>query len=226
MAKHGKKYREAVLKVDAEKLYDIDEALKLAKETSFTKFDASLEIHVKLNLDVKKADQQIRTTIVLPHGTGKTKRVVAFVPDDKVKEAMEAGAILAGSEDVFSKIDSGWLDFDVAIATPEMMKFLGKYGKILGTKGLMPNPKSGTVTTTVAKTIKEIQGGRVELKTDPTGIVHQIIGKISFDLDKLKENFETFLNSIKSAKPTGAKGKYIQSISISTTMGPGIKIAE
>lgn len=224
MPKNGKKYREALAKIDREKLYSLDEALKLVKETSFTKFDASVEIHVKLNLDVKKADQQIRTTVVLPHGTGKTKRVVAFVTDDKVKEALEAGAIMAGSDELFSKLDTGWLDFDVAIATPDMMKFMGKYGKLLGTKGLMPNPKSGTVTTTIGKTVKEIQGGRVELKTDPTGIVHQIIGKVSFPVENLKENAETFIANVNSSKPSGAKGKYIDSIAVCSAMGPGIKI--
>jgi large subunit ribosomal protein L1 len=224
MAKHGKKYQEAFSKVDAEKLYTLEEAVKLVKETSVTKFDASVEVHVNLNLDVKKADQQIRTTVVLPHGTGKTKRVVAFVGDDQIKEAKDAGAMEAGNDDLFAKLDKEWTDFDVAVASPEMMRHLGKYGKLLGTKGLMPNPKAGTVTKDIAKAVKEIQGGRVELKTDPTGIIHQIFGKASFADNQLEENLKTFLDTIKTAKPSGSKGKYVESVSIASSMGPGIKI--
>jgi len=224
MPKHGKNYRLAVEKIDLEKLYSLNEASNLVKATSTTKFDASIEIHVNLNLDTKKADQQIRTTITLPHGTGKTKRVVAFVSDDKIKEAKNAGAMEAGNDDLFAKLDKEWTDFDVAIASPDMMKHLGKYGKLLGTKGLMPNPKAGTVTTDIAKTVKEIQGGRVEIKLDPSGISHQIIGKVSFDADKIEKNLETYLQTIQNAKPTGSKGKYIESVSISSSMGPGIRI--
>jgi len=223
---HGKKYREVASKIDVEKAYSLEEAVKLLKETSTVKFDASVEIHINLNLDVKKADQQIRTTVVLPHGTGKTKRVVAFVPDNQIKEALDAGAMEAGSDDLFAKLDKEWTDFDIAIAAPEMMRHLGKYGKLLGTKGLMPNPKAGTVTKDIAKTVKDIQGGRIEIKTDPTAIVHQIVGKVSFDTKKLEENITTFINSINTNKPSGCKGKYIESISVSSSMGPGIKLAE
>jgi len=224
MSKHGKKYLESAKKISPEKLYSISEATKLVKETAVTKFDPSVEVHVNLNLDVKKADQQIRTVVNLPHGTGKTKRVVAFVPADKVKEALDAGAIAAGSDELFAKLDKEWTDFDVAIATPDIMKNLAKYGKLLGTKGLMPNPKAGTVTTNVGQTVKDIQGGRVELKTDSTGIIHQIFGKASFDAPKLEENLSTILQTLKAIKPSGVKGKYVLSINISSSMGPGIKV--
>ncbi len=224
MPKHGKKFIEKSAKVDRETLHSIEEACNLVKETSITKFDSSVEIHVNLSLDVKKADQQIRTTVSLPNGTGKTKRVVAFVSDDKIKEAKDAGAIEAGSEDLFAKLDKEWTDFDVAIATPDMMRHLGKYGKLLGTKGLMPNPKAGTVTKDVGKTIEDIQGGKVEIKPDSFGIVHQIVGKVSFASKNLEENVETFLRTIKSIKPSGVKGTYCTSIFLSSSMGPSVQV--
>lgn len=224
MSKHGKKYLEVSKKIDPEKMYSLEESIDLLKSSVTTKFDPSCEAHFNLDLDVKKADQQIRTTVVLPNGTGKTKRVVAFVPDDKINEAKEAGAIEAGNELLFEKLEKGWVDFDVAVSSPDMMRALSKYGKLLGTKGLMPNPKAGTVTPEVGKAVKEIMGGKIELKTDSTGIVHLIFGKASFDKTKLQENLDTLIKAIKNIKPSGAKGKYVISISISTAMGPGIKL--
>lgn len=224
MPKHGKKYRAALEKIENGKLYSTEEAVNLVKETSVTKFDSSVEIHMKLGVDPRHADQQVRGTLVLPSGTGKEVKVIAFVAEDQVKKAKEAGAIEAGSDDLIEKIAGGWMDFDVAVATPETMKKLGKIAKTLGQKGLMPNPKAGTVTTDVEKTISEIKSGKVEYRTDKFGNVHNLVGRVSFDKEKLVENLETFIKAIKDAKPSASKGTYIQSITITSTMGPGIKI--
>ncbi len=222
--KHSKKYRQAKELVEAGKEYSANEAMELAKKTSATKFDASIEIHVRLGVNPVAADQQVRGTVVLPHGTGKTKKIAVVCGTDKEKEAKAAGADKVG-ESLIAEIEKGKLDFDILVATPDMMPKLGKVGKILGTKGLMPNPKAGTVTAEVGNAVKELKAGRVEFRVDKNGIVHQVIGKVSFDQKKLEENFETFLGALKNAKPSGAKGTYVLSVTLATTMGPGIKIA-
>lgn len=224
MAHHGKKYREAVKKLEGVTSCDLEQAIKLLKQTATTKFDSSCEIHVRLGVDVTQADQMVRSTISLPHGTGKAVRVIAFVSDDKAKEAKAAGAIKAGMDELIEEIVKGFLDFDVAIATPDAMKSLGKVARILGTKGLMPNPKAGTVTMEVAKTIAEIKKGRVEFRTDKLGQIHQIFGKVSFSEDQLKDNLKAFIRIISETKPSAVKGTYIQNISVATTMGPGMKL--
>lgn len=224
MAKRGKKYRAVLEKIETGKYYSVDEAVNLVRETAITKFDSSIEIHIKLGVDPRHADQLVRGTLVLPGGTGKEVKVIAFVSDDQVKIAKAAGAVDAGSDDLIEKVAGGWMDFDIAVATPEVMKKLGKIAKTLGQKGLMPNPKAGTVTTDVEKTISEIKGGKVEYRTDKFGIVHNMIGKVSFGEEKLKENVEAFLKAIKDAKPSASKGAYIQSITLVSSMGPGVKI--
>ena len=223
MKKHGKKYRE-VKKLIEKPLYELKDAVALLKKTSPTKFDASCEVHMKLGLDPKQADQLLRGTVVLPNGTGKSVRVIAFVPEALVKTAKAAGAVEAGFDDLVEKIVKGWLDFDVAVATPDVMKGLGKVAKTLGQKGLMPNPKAGTVTTDVTKTIEEIKKGKVEFKMDKQANLHNVFGKISFEEAKLEENLKTFLKAIAAAKPSGAKGIFIQSITLASTMGPGIHL--
>ncbi len=221
----GKKYVKASEKVDKSKLYTKEDAVKLVKETSISKFDGTIEIAVRLNVDTKKADQQLRGAIVLPHGTGKSKRVLVIAKGDQAKIATEVGANFVGDAEILEKIEKeNWLDFDVMIATPDMMPALGKLGKILGPKGLMPNPKVGTVTTDVKKAVEDIKKGRVEYRTDSFGIVHAIIGKASFEENKLIENLDEFMEIIKKSKPSTVKGSYIKTISISSTMGPGIKI--
>ena len=225
MKKASKKYVEASSKVDKNKLYTIEEAVKLVKETSFSKFDGTVEVAFKLNVDPKKADQQLRGSLVLPNGTGKTKKILVLAKGDQATEAKNAGADFVGDLDLINKIETeNWFDYDVIIATPEMMPALGKIGKVLGPKGLMPNPKTGTVTMTPAKTIEDIKKGMVEYKTDTFGNVHSIVGKVSFTEDKLAENLKYIINVIVKAKPTTVKGNYIENISISATMGPGIKI--
>lgn len=224
MPKKGKKYREAAKLVADVEAADLDQAVDLLKKTSTTKFDSSCEIHMNLGIDPTHADQLVRSTIVLPHGTGKKIRVIAFVPDDKVKEAKDNGAVEAGLEDLIEKIQKGFLDFDIAIATPDVMKNLAPIAKTLGTKGLMPNPKAGTVTTDVGKTIKDIAGGRVEYRTDKLGQIHQIFGKVSFSEDQIKENLKTFIKAVNDAKPSAVKGTFIKTISVATTMGPGINL--
>ena len=223
--KKGRKYEEACKKVDKTKLYTKEEAVKLVKETSTTKFDSSVEIAIKLNLDTKKADQQLRGAFVLPNGSGKTKKVLVIAKNAFADQAREAGADYVGDVDMLEKIEKeNWFDFDTLIATPDMMPALGKLGKVLGPKGLMPNPKTGTVTTDVKKAVQDVKSGRVEYRTDSFGNIHALIGKVSFDEDKLLQNLSAFVGMIAKTKPSVVKGTYIQNISISSTMGPGIKI--
>ena len=223
--KKGKKYLEAKKLVDNTKLYTKEEAVKLVKETSTTKFDASVEIAMRLNLDTKKADQQLRGAIVLPHGTGKTKKVLVLAKGPMATQAKEAGADYVGDMDMINKIEQeNWFDFDVIVATPDMMPALGKIGKVLGPKGLMPNPKTGTVTMDTKKAVEDIKKGRVEYRTDSYGNVAAIVGKVSFTEEKLVENIKSFVSVILKSKPAAVKGDYVKNISISTTMGPGIKI--
>lgn len=221
----GKKYKNSISKIDRNKAYNVEEAIKLVKETSTSKFDETVEIAIRLNVDVKKAEQQLRGAIVLPHGTGKSKKVLVVAKGDKAKDAQKAGADYVGEQDILHKIESeNWMDFDVIISTPDMMPALGKLGKILGPKGLMPNPKVGTVTLDVVKAVEDIKKGKVEYKTDSFGNVHAILGKSSFDENKLIENLKTFVEVIMKSKPSTVKGDYVKNISISSTMGPGIKL--
>ena len=223
--KKSKRHIENLKKVEKNKLYSLEEAIKLVKETSNNKFDSTLEVAMNLNLDVKKADQQLRGAVVLPNGTGKSKKILVLAKADKAKEAVSAGAEYVGDTDMIDKIaKENWFDFDVIIATPDMMPSLGKIGKVLGPKGLMPNPKTGTVTTDVKKAVEETKKGKVEYRTDTFGNVHAIFGKASFDDAKLAENLRSFVEVILKAKPQTVKGNYVKNISISSTMGPGIKI--
>ena len=223
--KKGKKYAEVAKLVEKNKLYTLEEAVSLVKKTSYAKFDSSVELAMNLNLDTKKADQQLRGTICLPHGTGKTKRILVIAKGDKAKEAKEAGADYVGDVDLLEKIEKeNWFEFDVLIATPDMMPQLGKLGKVLGPKGLMPNPKTGTVTLDVAKAVNEVKQGRIEYRTDSYGNVHVIVGKVSFDNHKLVENIKEFVKLIQKTKRSVVKGTYVKNVSISATMGPGIKI--
>ena len=223
MAKFGKKYQEVAKQIE-DKLYEVEEAIDLAKKTATAKFDETVEFAVKLGVDPKHADQQVRGAVVLPHVTGKTNRVLVFAKGDKLKEAEAAGADYAGAEELVTKIQGGWADFDVAVATPDMMGLVGRLGKILGPKGLMPNPKVGTVTLDVARAINEIKAGKIEYRTDKAGNIHAPIGKVSFDSEKLVENFYTLMDTLIKVKPSAAKGQYVRSVTVSTTMGPGIKI--
>lgn len=225
MRKYGKKYVEASKNIDKNKLYDAKEAIKLAKESSTTKFDSTIEVAFKLNVDPKKADQQLRGSLVLPNGTGKTKKVLVIAKGEAATLAKEAGADFVGDTDMIEKIEKeNWFDFDTIVATPEMMPVVGKLGRVLGPKGLMPNPKTGTVTPTPAKAVEDIKKGMVEYKTDTYGNIHSVIGKVSFDDAKLFENLDYTFKVIAKSKPQAVKGTFIQNISISTTMGPGIKI--
>jgi large subunit ribosomal protein L1 len=224
MKRHGKNYRAALEKVDRLTRYPLEEGLRLVRETKRAKFDETVELAVRLGVDPKQADQNIRGTVVLPHGMGKAVRVVAFAKGDKVKEAEEAGADFVGSDELIKKITEGWLDFDNAVATPDMMAAVGRIGKILGPRGLMPNPKVGTVTMDIAKAIKEIKAGKLEFRVDKAGIVHIPVGKVSFGMEKLLDNASVVLTAIVRAKPASAKGNYVQGVTVSTTMGPGIKI--
>lgn len=225
MKKRSKKYCEALKKVEKGKFYTKEEAVKLVKETSVTSFDASIEIAMRLNLDTKKADQQLRGAIVLPKGTGKTTKVLVIAKGDQAKAAQEAGADYVGDTDMLEKIEKeNWFDFDVIVATPEMMPILGKLGRVLGPKGLMPNPKTGTVTMNTAKAVEDIKKGMVQYKTDSYGNIHSIIGKVSFDETKLLENINYIYKTIVKSKPQAVKGTFVENVSISTTMGPGIKI--
>ncbi|MEX2804548.1 50S ribosomal protein L1 [Streptococcus sp. H31] len=224
MAKKSKQMRAALEKVDSTKAYSVEEAVALIKETNFAKFDATVEVAYNLNIDVKKADQQIRGAMVLPNGTGKTARVVVFARGAKAEEAKAAGADVVGEEDLAQRIQGGWLDFDVVIATPDMMAVVGRLGRVLGPRNLMPNPKTGTVTTDLAKAVEESKGGKVTYRADRSGNVQTIIGKVSFDNDKLVENFKAFNDVIVKAKPSTAKGTYITNLSITSTQGVGIKV--
>ena len=226
MAKKSKKMQEALKKVDATKAYSVEEAVALAKEINFAKFDATVEVAYKLNVDPKKADQQIRGAVVLPNGTGKTQTVLVFAKGEKAKEAEAAGADFVGDDDMVAKIQGGWFDFDVVVATPDMMATVGKLGRVLGPKGLMPNPKTGTVTMDVTKAVEEVKAGKVTYRVDKAGNVHVPIGKVSFDDAKLVENFNTINETLVKAKPATAKGQYIKNISMTTTFGPGIHVEQ
>ncbi len=225
MKKFGKKYTEVSKKVDKDKLYTVEEAVKLVKETSITKFDGTVELALNLNIDTKKADQQMRGSIVLPNGLGKTKRICVITKGDNVEVAKKAGADFVGDNDLIEKIQKeNWFDFDIIVASPDMMPALGKIGKILGPRGLMPNPKTGTVTNDIAKAIEDIKKGMVEYRADSYGIIHVPVGKISFDNKKLEENISFFVNAILKNKPTTVKGAFVNTVAIAATMGPGIKI--
>jgi len=222
--KHGKKYLDSKKLVDSTKLYDPREGLELVTQTAKAKFDETVEVHIRLGVDSRHADQQVRGAVVLPHGTGKQVRVLVFAKADKAREAQEAGADFVGDEDLVKKIQTeNWFGFDVCVATPDMMGVVGRIGRVLGPKGLMPNPKSGTVTMDVAKAVAEIKAGKVEYRLDKTNIVHCPVGKVSFGVDKLEENLNTLVEAIIKAKPAAAKGTYLKSVVLSTTMGPGVK---
>jgi large subunit ribosomal protein L1 len=221
---HGKRYVEAAKLVEAGKLYTPDEAAELVRQTSNVKFDASVEAHIRLGVDPRHADQMVRGTVVLPSGTGKVVRVAAFAQGEKAQEALRAGADEVGGEDLVKKIEAGWLDFDVALATPDMMGQVGRLGKILGRRGLMPNPKAGTITFDLDRAIREVKGGRVEFKVDKTAIIHCGIGKASFEAAALVANLATLMDAINRAKPAGAKGTYLRTLTIASTMGPGIRV--
>ncbi|MFO7296065.1 MAG: 50S ribosomal protein L1 [Clostridia bacterium] len=223
--KRGKRYQELLKLVDRTKLYEPEEAVKLVKQTAKAKFDETVEVAVRLGVDPRHADQQVRGTVVLPHGTGKTVKVLVFAKGDKAKEAEEAGADYVGAEELVTRIQNeGWLDFDVCVATPDMMAVVGRLGRILGPRGLMPNPKAGTVTLEVGKAVRDIKAGKVEYRVDKAGIVHVAIGKASFEEEKLLDNLRALLEAIIRSKPPAAKGTYLRSIVISSTMGPGIKV--
>lgn len=225
MPKHGKKYTDAAKQYDRSVIYDAAEAFDLVKKMASSKFDETVEIVVRLGVDPRHADQQVRGAVVLPHGTGKTRTVLVFAKGDKVKEAEDAGADFVGAEDMVAKIQQeGWLGFDVAIATPDMMGNVGKLGRILGPRGLMPNPKTGTVTFDIARAVQEVKAGKIEYRVDKAGNIHAPIGKVSFSIDKLLENFRTLIDTLIRAKPAVAKGQYLKGISISSTMGPGVKV--
>jgi large subunit ribosomal protein L1 len=225
LAIKGKKYQEAVKLIDRSTVYETTEAIELVKKASTAKFDETVEIAVRLGVDPKKNDQQVRGAVVLPHGTGKTQTVLVFAKGDKVKEAEAAGADFVGDTDLINKIQQGWFGFDVIVATPDMMGEVGKLGRILGPKGLMPNPKTGTVTFEVEKAVNDIKAGKVEYRVDRSGNVHAPIGKVSFDSEKLVENLTTLVETLIKVKPAAAKGTYLRSITVSSTMGPGVKVA-
>ncbi|HSO29540.1 MAG TPA: 50S ribosomal protein L1 [Candidatus Sulfomarinibacteraceae bacterium] len=224
MPQHGKKYLEAAKLVDRTRTYSPGEAVSLAKETSTVAFDASVEVHLRLGVDPRHADQMVRGTVVLPHGTGKVVRVAVFAQGEKAQEALRAGADEVGAEDLVKRIEAGWLEFDVALATPDMMGQVGRLGKILGRRGLMPNPKAGTITFDLERAVREVKAGRVEFKVDKAGIVHVAVGKVGFDADQLVANLATLVDAINRAKPAGAKGTYLRTLTIATTMGPGIRV--
>ena len=224
MPKHGKKYQDAFKEIDKTVPMEPNEAISLVKKVAPAKFDETVEIAVRLGVDPRHADQQVRGAVVLPHGTGKTATVLVFAKGEKHKEAENAGADFVGAEDMIEKIQGGWMGFDVAIATPDMMGAVGKLGRVLGPRGLMPNPKTGTVTFDVEKAIKDVKAGKIEYRTDKAGIIHAPIGKVSFEADKLAENFQTLVDVLVRAKPAAAKGTYLKSITVSSTMGPGIKV--
>jgi len=222
MPKHGKKYRAAAEKVEPLKGYSPEEGVKLVKESAFAKFDESVELHIRTGLDPRHADQVVRGSAVLPAGTGRTQRVVAFAQGDKAREAEAAGADVVGAEELVQRIAGGWTDFDVAVATPDLMGMVGRLGRVLGPRGLMPNPRSGTVTLDIGRAIREIKGGRVEFRVDRTGVIHAPIGKVSFDEDKILQNLGALVDAVVRAKPSGSKGQYIKTLNIASTMGPGV----
>ncbi|EFM11505.1 ribosomal protein L1 [Paenibacillus curdlanolyticus YK9] len=224
MAKHGKKYIEAAKLIDSEATYETAEAIELVKKAASAKFDETVEVAVRLGVDPRKQDQAVRGVVVLPHGTGKTKRVLVFAKGEKAKEAEAAGADYVGDSDVINKIQQGWFDFDVCVATPDMMAEVGKLGRILGGKGLMPNPKAGTVTFDVSKAVQEIKAGKIEYRLDRAGQILAPIGKVSFDAEKLAENLKSLMDALNRAKPASAKGVYLKNIAISSTMGPGARV--
>ena len=224
MPKHGKKYQDAAKEIDRDSLLEPAEAISLVKNIAPAKFDETVEVAVRLGVDPRHADQQVRGAVVLPHGTGKVAKVIVFAKGEKQKEAENAGADVVGAEDLVEKIQGGWLDFDVAIATPDMMGAVGKLGRVLGPRGLMPNPKTGTVSFEVEKAVKEVKAGKIEYRTDKAGIIHAPIGKVSFDVDKLTDNFDALMDILVRAKPAATKGTYLKSITVSSTMGPGIRV--
>ena len=226
MKKHGKKYRAALEKVDAARKYDLDSGVDKVKEIAFAKFDETVELTVWLGVDPRKADQLVRGTIVLPHGLGKSKTVLVIAQGDKLREAEEAGADIVGGEDLVTRIKGGWTDFDAVISTPDMMRLVGQLGKVLGPRGLMPNPKTGTVTFDVATAVKETKAGKVEYRVDKTGVIHVGVGKVSFDSDKLRENAKALLDAVVKAKPATAKGKYVKKVNLASTMSQGVLLDE
>ena len=226
MAKHGKKFRAALERIEPNRKYTLDEGLAKVKEIAFAKFDETIELTMWLGVDPRKADQLVRGTVVLPHGLGKSKRVLVIAQGDKIREAEEAGADFVGGEDMVERIKGGWLDFDAVIATPDMMRLVGGLGKVLGPRGLRPNPKTGTVTPDVTTAVRETKAGKVEYRVDKTGVIHVGIGKISFDQQLLRENAQTLLNAVVRAKPSTAKGKYVKKVNLAATMSPGVLLDE
>ena len=220
----GKKYAEAAKKIDRERLYEPREAVALVKQLATAKFDETVEVHIRTGVDPRHADQVIRGSAALPAGTGKTRRVIAFATGDKAREAEEAGADVAGGEELVARIQGGWLDFDVAVATPDMMGMVGRLGRVLGPRGLMPNPRTGTVTPEVGRVIREVKGGRIDFRVDKTAVIHMPIGRVSFDEDSILRNLTAAVDAVVRAKPSAARGQYIRSITLTTTMGPGIKL--
>ncbi len=225
MAKHGKKFRQAIESVE-DRPYPLDEAISFLREHSFTKFDQTLEISMRLGVDPKHADQMVRGTVVLPHGTGNSKRILVFAAGEKIKEAEDAGADFVGGDDLAKKIQDGWVDFDAVISTPDMMKVVGRLGRVLGPRGLMPNPKSGTVTFDVSKAVDEIKAGKVEFRVDKAGVINAPLGKLSFGLDQLRDNTMSLIEAVVKAKPGASKGKYVKGVNLTSTMGPGLKLDE
>lgn len=223
MSRHGKKYKAAASQIEA-RLYTLQEAIQVIAGAAYAKFDETVEIAMRLGVDPKHADQMVRGTVVLPHGLGRKARVLVFAQGEKIKEAEDAGADFVGGEELAKKIDEGWLDFEAVVASPDMMRVVGRLGKVLGPRGLMPNPKTGTVTPDVAKAVQEIKAGKVEFRVDKTGIVHAPFGKKSFGAEKLAENAEALVHAVIKAKPAAAKGRYVKSVSVSSTMGPGVKV--
>jgi large subunit ribosomal protein L1 len=225
VAKHGKKYRQAAEKVE-QRPYPLQDALDLVKSSAFAKFDETVEVAMRLGVDPKHADQMVRGTVVLPHGLGKTSRVLVFASGEKMREAQDAGADHVGGEELAKQIEGGWMDFDAVVATPDMMRVVGRLGKVLGPRGLMPNPKAGTVSVDVARAVQDIKAGKVEFRVDKTGIIHAPVGKLSFGVEKLKDNTDALIGAVLKAKPSAAKGKYVKAVSLSSTMGPGVKVDE
>jgi large subunit ribosomal protein L1 len=224
MARHGRKYVEAAKLVEPERRYQIGEACELLPQVSISKFDASVEAHLRLGIDPRHADQLVRGTVVLPHGTGKSTRVVVFAQGEKAQEALRAGADEVGGEDLVKRIDAGWFDFDVAVATPDMMGMVGRLGKKLGPRGLMPNPKSGTVTFDIERAVGEVKSGRIEFKVDRAGIIHAVVGRVSMGPERLEANVAALVDAIHRAKPSGAKGTYMRTLTLAPTMGPGVRV--